>query len=157
MTIMLYLVSQSDLFFANQPDEQIDHWFLGADCAGWLYARLLPHPQIKEYCGPVMEDWGWYLEVEVSPVRVELCLYHFSDPGVGDYWILIVSPKNKIFRKHSAASMNRAAGVVRDVLTEIVAQSPLFNRYAWVEQSPFEVSLSKITVDWIESVDRSGE
>lgn len=152
---MKYLVFQSNLFFADQPDEQIDQWRLGGDCAGWLYAHLLPHEEIGYDCDPGMEDWGWYLAVEVVFVRVEMNLYHMQDHETGDYWVLVVSPKNKLFNKHSAASIEHAVDVVHQQLTQVVSSRLAFNRYAWIGQSPLDTDLSEICFDWIEAVERS--
>ncbi len=53
-----FLLLQTDLFISQQPDDAIDAWQLGADCAGWFYARLLIVDGIEPACDAVMEDWG---------------------------------------------------------------------------------------------------
>src|SRR5689334_20929162 len=42
-----FIMFKTDLFVFEQRDEDIDQWFVGGDCAGWFYARLLPVDRIK--------------------------------------------------------------------------------------------------------------
>ena len=76
MTNRNFLLFRNALFLSYQSDEDNGRWFVGGDCLGWIYARLLPRPDLRDVCCPVMEDWGWYASVETryTKVRVELLL-----------------------------------------------------------------------------------
>jgi hypothetical protein len=37
-----YFAFRTELFLWHQEDRDIDRWFVGGDCAGWFFARLLP-------------------------------------------------------------------------------------------------------------------
>ena len=53
-----FVLFRSELFAHDQADDQIGLWFVGGDCAGWIYARLLHLPNIVRNTEPLMEDWG---------------------------------------------------------------------------------------------------
>ena len=90
----MYVVIQTELFFTDIPDDQIGSWFLGADCAGWFYARLLPISGIKGSLSPVMEDRGWIMELEVNGVIVQICVWQYIDQE--KLWVLGVAAKKEI-------------------------------------------------------------
>ncbi|MCX6850312.1 MAG: hypothetical protein NTY98_15445, partial [Verrucomicrobia bacterium] len=93
---MSYVVIQTELFFTDIPDDQIGSWFLGGDCAGWFYARLLPVKEIKQHLSPVMEDWGWIMEVGVNGVVVQICVWECLDQE--KLWVLGIAAKKKFFK-----------------------------------------------------------
>ena len=83
---MRFVAFQTDLFFTDIPDDQLDHWFVGGDCAGWFYARLLPDIHITDHYGPVMEDWGWTMAVKVDDILVWINTWQHLDKDQS--WIL---------------------------------------------------------------------
>ena len=65
-----YVAFETDRFRNEQPDDEIDLWFLGEDLAKWLHERLVVQPQITSTCEPVEEDWGgWIFGVRVEGIR----------------------------------------------------------------------------------------
>jgi hypothetical protein len=73
-----YLLFRNALFLGFQSEEDIGRWFVGGDCLGWIYARLLPRPDLRDVCCPVMEDWGWYASVATRDIKVEVELLLYS-------------------------------------------------------------------------------
>lgn len=147
---MQNLLFKSDLFFTDQPDEQIDQWRVGADCIGWLYARLLPVPEIQEGTSPGMEDWGWYATVFANEIKFELSLYEMREDDC-EYWILNIKPLKKLLRKIPKEAISQAMQILTDALTNIVDTSPYFHAYTWSNKDPFSKGFTANDVEWIEA------
>jgi len=134
---MPYLIFETDLFFTDIPDDQLDGWFLGADCAGWLYARMLPEPMVSPYLDPTMEDWGWIMRIKVNEVVVTVCIWEYLDRQKN--WILGISSSQKAFRKHKPEELRSAEEVVVEVLSSIVNGDERFHGVRWSEHDPREL------------------
>ena len=115
---------KTDLFFRDIPDNQIDQWFVGGDCAGWIFARLLPDEEISHDLDPVMEDWGWYMAVKVRDVVVEFTVG--EDPETYEFWQLGISSKQKFFRKHSVDELAYAKSKVVEAVLQILKNDDRF-------------------------------
>jgi hypothetical protein len=64
-----FVVFTTDLFRVEQPDDEIDQWFLGEDCARWLEAKLLALDGISPGVSPLEEDWhGWTFGIRVHGI-----------------------------------------------------------------------------------------
>jgi hypothetical protein len=136
-----FLLVKTDLFLSNQREENIGKWFLGGDCAGWFYMRLLTHVQIQHSCEPVMEDWGWTLSVGVEGARVAVDVWDFFE--IENCWLLGVTPKSRLFWRYSADTMLRAKDVVSSALESIVKGEPRISKHQWFAETPFDLGIKQ--------------
>lgn len=130
---------KTDLFFFDQADDDIDHWFIGGDCAGWFYIRLLAVKGIEPYMEPVMEDWGWCFAVSVNSLRVWVYLWPFYDSQ--DSWLFGFETKSRLFRRASSKARTDAGSVVSDAVHNILRSDNRFIKFEWFEKSPFDTGL----------------
>lgn len=136
MTNRNYLLFRSGLFLGYQSDEDIGRWFLGGDCLGWIYSRLLPGPDFKVDCCPLMEDWGWYAAIATrdTKVRVELSLYAY----IAGYWILGISATTPGLWKKPLAVRNEAHERVANAIDAITREDDYFESYGWHVDDRFD-------------------
>ncbi len=137
-----FVLFKTDLFVCCQRDEDIDHWFLGGDSAGWFYARLLPVDRIRPYCEPVMEDWGgWTFAVSFEEVRVWVNVWVYHE--IESCWLLGVEAKKRFFRRQNAETLQRAKDIVCDTLEEIMTHEPRILKDKWFAESPFNLNVKE--------------
>ncbi|MGN6546275.1 MAG: hypothetical protein ACTHK7_14570, partial [Aureliella sp.] len=138
MTDRNYLLFRNALFLGYQSEEEIGRWFPGGDCLGWIYARLLPHPDLKNVCCPVMEDWGWYASVETrdTQVRVELLLYSY----IAGYWLLGVGAKPGLLWRKPLSVREEAHERVADAIDAILQADEYFESQGWRADDRFDIS-----------------
>ena len=132
---------KTDLFVFEQRDEDIDQWFVGGDCAGWFYARLLPVDRIKYSCSPVMEDWGWIFSVKVDVVEVWVCVWAFY--GIQNCWLFGLDPKKRFFRSQSPQVLAEAKEVVANALESIIRADARFVKHEWFAQNPWDLQIKE--------------
>lgn len=131
---MNYLTFETDLFFTAISDDQLDKWFIGADCAGWMYARLLPNSDIKHRLGPTMEDWGWIMAVEVKGFIIEVCVWeHLDHPN---QWVLGTAGRKRLLKRVDPDLLRAAEEVVKLALTAIVEADSRFSNVCWSQENP---------------------
>ena len=53
-----FVVFSTGMFRDEQPDDALDQWFLGEDCARWLHLKLIGVEGVKPGIAPLEEDWG---------------------------------------------------------------------------------------------------
>lgn len=131
-----FLHFRSELFLYFQEDDQIDQWFVGGDCAGWLYARLLPLPHLEHSCGPVMEDWGWYLQVQVADPGVDVALLVYPSLQREHCWVVGLDAKRRLFRRQPETEIQQALDRVADGLEQIIAADERLEFLSWHEEFP---------------------
>jgi len=137
-----FLIFRSELFLHRQEDDQIGRWFVGADCGGWLYARLLPLPNIARDVDPLMEDWGWYAGVRVidSGTRVSIMIYAW------DYfdhcWLIGLNAKRRLIRRQSDATLRGALNCVATGIDQIIAADYRFESFGWRDENPFDTGVT---------------
>lgn len=138
MTTRNYLLFRNALFLSYQSDADMGRWFVGGDCLGWIYARLLPRPDLKDMCCPLMEDWGWYasLATRDTKVHVELLLYSH----IAGYWILGIGTKSPGLWKKPLAVRNEAHERVADAIDVIVREDEYFESYGWHADDRFDAA-----------------
>lgn len=138
MTTRNYLLFRNALFLSYQSDADMGRWFVGGDCLGWIYARLLPRPDLKDMCCPLMEDWGWYasLATRDTKVHVELLLYSY----IAGYWILGIGTKSPGLWKKPLAVRNEAHERVADAIDVIVREDEYFESYGWHADDRFDAA-----------------
>ena len=134
-----FVLFKTDLFVFRQPDADIDRWAVGGDCAGWLYARLLPAGGVRPDCEPVMEDWGWTCAVAVAGLRVWVNVWAFHP--VEDCWLLGVEVERGLFRRPSAEAVRRGKSVVCGALDGVLAGDPRVRKRDWFADNPFDLNV----------------
>src|SRR5262245_39389168 len=84
------------MFRDEQPDDELDRWFLGEDCAKWLHSKLLAVEGIASAVAPLEEDWGgWTFGVRVHGVWFWINIW----PGLQNRqtWIAGIEPRPGLF------------------------------------------------------------
>ena len=138
---MRYVAFQTDLFFTDIPDDQLDHWFVGGDCAGWFYARLLPDIHITDHYGPGMEDWGWTMAVKVDDLVVWINTWQYIDRGQS--WILGIEAKKRMFKKVTASRLESAQTIVENRIQAILDADTRFASFGWSNEHPLDTPAMK--------------
>ena len=133
---MRYLSFRTELFFSDIPDNQIGKWFIGGDCAGWIYARLLPLDGVTRNIEPVMEDWGWFMSVNIFEILVTFSIWENLDHSDG--WIIGIDLSKKSFRRLSADRKEEVSGLAEKYLAAIVDVSSHFTDLCWSDVHPNE-------------------
>src|SRR5262249_19778736 len=95
-----FVLFKTDLFVFHQRDQDIDRWFVGGDCAGWFYARLLPVDRVRPFREPVMEDWGWTFGVSIDDVRVWINVWAFYE--IENCWLFGIDAKKRLFSRKTS-------------------------------------------------------
>jgi len=128
---------KSDLFFTEQGDDQIDHWFLGGDCAAWFFMRLMPEEGFLYYCGPTMEDWGWTMAVKYLDIQVWFMIYREDDD-----WAFGIETRKGFFQKgfheHQASALKKTMQVIE----RIARSDERFINISWSTREPFATETS---------------
>jgi hypothetical protein len=130
------------LFLHDQPDDQIDQWFLGGDCAGWIYARLLPLPNILGETDPVMEDWGWYASVKTRDTETSIALliypWHYGD----HCWMIGLNARKRWLGRQSPKTIRAAIDCAADGIDGIIASDVRFESFGWRELNPYDTGVT---------------
>lgn len=123
---------RTNLFFTDQPDDQLDQWFLGGDCAAWFFMRLMAEEELEYCCCPTMEDWGWTMAVKCFEIQVWFMIYREED-----VWAFIVETRKgflqRKFYEHQATALEKTMRTI-----ESIARSDnRFNDIGWSGREPF--------------------
>ncbi len=138
-----FIIFHTDLFLWKQADDQIDQWFVGGDCAGWLYARLLPLNDVRDDLGPCMEDWGgWYSSLRIGEPEVRVALLTYAWFETTNHWLIHLDPIRKLFRRQSDATVRQAVDYVADGIDQIIAADDRFTSLGWQELNPFDTGFT---------------
>lgn len=129
-----FVLFETDLFVFQQRDEDIDQWFVGGDCAGWFYVRLLLMEHIRPCNEPVMEDWGWVFAVTVDDVEVSVNVRAFYE--LENCWLFGLESKGGWLRGASSEKRNAAKDVVANALEAILAADTRIVKRAWFDDDP---------------------
>lgn len=136
-----FVLFNTDLFVFHQPDNDIDQWFVGGDCAGWFYARLLPVDGILPFREPVMEDWGWTFALAVNQVRVWVNLWAFYPIENG--WLFGFEAKKRLWRRESPEMLQSAKTTVCDAMDDIMAHDARISKFQWFAENPFDLGVQE--------------
>lgn len=131
---MKYVTFETDLFLTDIPDDQLDSWLPGGDCAGWFYSRLLPVSEIRQNIDPTMEDWGWIMAVTVRGVVVDISIWENHETK--NRWILGISAKKKWLARTTSQEMSEAEELVATAISGILAADPRFAAITWSTEHP---------------------
>jgi len=133
-----FLLFRSDLFLHRQDEHEIDQWFVGGDCAGWIYARLLPVPNIRHETEPVMEDWGWYASVRARDSGTTVALLFYPWPFLDGCWLIGLTTRRRLFRRPSTEQIHLAIDCVADAIDNMLCGDARFESFGWREENPFD-------------------
>ena len=134
-----FVLFQTDLFVFRQRDEDIDKWFVGGDCAGWFYVRLLLTGQIQQECDPVMEDWGWTFALSVDGIKVWVNVWAFVE--IENCWLFGLESKGGWLSRPSSEKLIAAKEVIANALETIMAGDARIMKRAWFAENPFELNV----------------
>ncbi|MFO1005700.1 MAG: hypothetical protein U0929_07070 [Planctomycetaceae bacterium] len=137
-----FILFRSELFQHEQADDQIGHWFVGGDCAGWFYARLLPLPNIAPETAPVMEDWGWFASVKTRDTDTSVALLVYPWDYLDHCWMIGLDPKRRFLRKQSDNIIRAAVDSVADQIDGVISSDDRFESFGWYEKNPFETGVT---------------
>jgi hypothetical protein len=137
-----FILFRSELFLYDQADEHIDVWFVGGDCAGWIYARLLPHPNVVRETDPVMEDWGWYASVKTQDTDTSISLLVYAWPHLEQCWLIGLDPRRRLLRRQPAKTLCDAIECIADGIEGIIDSDDRFESFGWHEQNPFDTGIT---------------
>jgi hypothetical protein len=135
-----FVLFKTDLFVFHQRDEDIDQWFVGGDCAGWFYTRLLLVDQIRRACCPVMEDWGWTFAVCVEGVTVWVNVWAFF--GIENCWLFGLEAKRGWLWWPSKAKLTAATQAIAGALETIMEADVRIAKRAWFAENPFDLDIT---------------
>ena len=134
-----FVLFKTDLFVFRQRDEDIDKWFVGGDCAGWFYVRLLLVDRIRRECEPVMVDWGWTFAVSVDDVAVSVNVWAFFE--IENCWLFGLESKRGWFWRQPFEKLIAANEMVANALEAIMAADTRIVKHAWHAENPFELKI----------------
>jgi hypothetical protein len=134
-----FVLFKTDFYVFHQHDEDIDQWFVGGDCAGWFYVRLLLVDQIRPDCDPVMEDWGWTFAVSVDGLRVRVSVWAFFE--IENCWLFGLEAKGGWFRPRSRKRRIAAKEAVARALESIMEADSRMAKRSWFADNPFELDI----------------
>jgi len=137
-----FLLFRCELFLHRQPDDQIDQWFVGGDCAGWIYARLLTFSYLYYETSPLMEDWGWYASVRTHDGDTSIALLVYPWDYLDHCWLIALEPRKRLFRRTSVEAIRSARDSVADALDAILENDPRFESFGWRAKNPFDTGLT---------------
>jgi hypothetical protein len=132
-----YLIFETDLFLYRQPDETIDQWFVGGDCAVWVYMRILGVDGIERFMEPLMEDWGWQFAVVVDDIDVTVSVWGWFE--IENCWLFgFETRKRRLFQRISTEQRRRAQDIVCSAVEAVLTSDTRFTKYAWYSKNPFD-------------------
>lgn len=137
-----FVLFQTDLFVWRQRDEDLDHWSVGADCAGWFYARLVYAEGIDPSLEPVMEDWGWIFAVEAAGVKIWTNVWAYFE--IENTWLFGIEPAKPLLRRPTPKNRQRAKDAVCDVLDQTLVHDSRIAKHRWYSENPFELLIKSL-------------
>lgn len=141
IAIRNFILFRSKLFLHEQADDQIDHWFVGGDCAGWIYARLLPLPNLTRETEPLMEDWGWYASVKTLDTDTSIALLIYAWNFLDHCWMVGLDPKRRFLKQQPKNIIRAAVDCVADGIDDIIGSDDRFESFGWYERNPFDTGI----------------
>tara|TARA_R110002167_G_scaffold22416_1_gene80464 strand:- start:283 stop:717 length:435 start_codon:yes stop_codon:yes gene_type:complete len=133
---MRFVSFHTKLFFTDIPDEQLDSWFIGGDCSGWFYARLIPYNQMEPDLEPTMEDWGWIMTVKTNGIAVDIYVWEYLERH--NSWVFGIAAKNKWLRKIPAEQLDTSEDTVARAIGAILEADNRFTQIEWSSENPLE-------------------
>jgi len=126
-----HVAFDTDLFRNEQPDEEIDQWFLGEDLAKWLHHELIRHDNITSTFEPIEEDWGWTFGVRVSDTRFRINIWNLHT------WIVGLEVKPGLLGVFHKARTAIAVTALQSMVDQMLATAD-FKNVEWYDHWPHE-------------------
>ena len=126
-----HVAFETDRFRNDQPDDEIDQWFLGEDLAQWLHNGLTRQEDVTSTCGPLEEDWGWTFGVRVSGTRFWINIWNNRT------WIVGLEAKPGLLRVFHRERTGKATAHLQQLVGRMLA-APDFRNVAWYDHWPDE-------------------
>lgn len=129
-----FVLFNTDLFVFRQPDDGIDRWTAGGDCAGWFYTRLLLAGRIRPERDPTMEDWGWTFAVSANKIKANANVWPFHE--IENCWLIGLASRNHWLRRRSPIELDSAQETVADSLDQIMMSDSRIVKHVWFAPNP---------------------
>jgi hypothetical protein len=130
-----FFTFRTGMFRSDQPDDELDRWFLGEDCAKWLYTQLLAVQGVSPSVAPLEEDWGgWTFRIRVLTDRFWINVWYGLETP--DAWTVDIEPTFspwRVFRKKAAG---RARARLLDAVNSVLASASEVSHVQWHETHP---------------------
>ncbi len=126
------------MFRDEQPDEELDQWFLGEDCARWLHLKLLGVKGVKPGIAPLEEDWGgWTFGIRVHGVWFWINIWcGFEERGT---WIVGIEPRPGLFGAFRTQRTARAKATLCDGIDTAITAAPEITGRQWLGKHPSDL------------------
>jgi hypothetical protein len=132
-----FVLFQTDLFLLQQGEKDIDRWFVGGDCAGWFYIRLLTFDRFTQHREPIMEDWGWTFAVLADDVPIWVNVWAYFP--IDNCWLFGVAAKRRILSGTTQVQIQNAHNAVCDALGSIIESDSRMEKNQWFTENPFDL------------------
>lgn len=125
---------KTGMFRDEQPDGEIDLWFLGEDCSKWLYSGLLAIDGMTPALPPLEEDWGWVLGIRADGVRFSIGIWGVMAP----VWIVGILPKDPLTTLFRKERIRSAKARLCDAIDSVLASLAQSQDRRWTEDFPVD-------------------
>lgn len=126
-----YVAFETDRFRNDQPDDEIDQWFLGEDVARWLHDGLVQCENVTSTCTPLEEDWGWTFGVRLARTRFWVNIWNMHT------WIVGLEVRSGLLCVFHTDQTTTAELSLRQKVSEML-KGPEFKNVAWYDEWPSE-------------------
>jgi hypothetical protein len=128
-----FVVFKTELFRSDQPDDEIDQWFLGEDCAQWLHRNLLSVPGVTPGVLPLEVDWGgWTFGIRADEVWFWINIWGGLEERGS--WIVGIEPRPGVFGMFRKQRVRLANSKVSDAIDLILASDSEVTNRQWHEK-----------------------
>lgn len=137
-----FLVLTTSMFRDEQPDDELDQWFLGEDCSRWLEAKLLELEDVSVGVSPVEEDWhGWTFGIRAHGIWFWVNVWSWSPKT----WVIGVQPKPGPLGFFRRERTKFAKQMLCEDLDSILAAAPEIDRHEWLKLHPADLPRLLVT------------
>jgi hypothetical protein len=130
-----FVVVSTGMFRDEQPDDELNQWFLGEDCANWPQQKLIAVVGIEPGAAPLQEDWGgWTFGIRVHRVWFGIRIWcSFDERGT---WIVGIEPRPGLFGVFRKQRTNLAKAELCGAIDSVFASAPEVTVWQWLEMHP---------------------
>jgi hypothetical protein len=132
-----FVVFTTEVFRDEQPDEELDQWFLGEDCARWLHQKLLAVPGVAHGAAPLEEDWhGWSFGLRAHEVWFWINVWcSFNERKT---WIVGIEPRPGLLGAFRKERTRQAKAMLSDAIDSVLASAHEVTSHHWHDKNPLE-------------------
>jgi hypothetical protein len=123
------------MFRDKQPDDELDQWFLGEDCARWLHPKLIAVEGIEPGAAPLEGDWGgWTFAIRVHHIWFWIKIWcSFDERGT---WIVGIEPRSDPFGAFRKQRTKLAKAELCSAIDSVFASAPEVTDWQCLEKHP---------------------